>query len=98
MQPLVSLDEQEAHTFSDLRRVLEEQQEVHHLLVLMDRVLEFHDCAVWVLWIVITLEFVEVRGLGSVTVSMAEAVRVVAWRMRRVPQVSPQLLMQMDDL
>ena len=66
------------------RRVQEERREVHHPLVLIDRVLEFHDCAVWVLWIVITLESVEVRGLGSVRVSLAEVIRAVSRRTGRV--------------
>jgi hypothetical protein len=63
--------EQEVSISSDRLLVLEERLEVHHLLVLMEFViLDFHECAVWVLWIVITLEFVEVRGLGLVRVSM----------------------------
>lgn len=84
MQPLVSLDEQEASTFSDLQRVQEEQQEVHHLRRLRDLVLVFHECVQLEFRTAITPEYVEVLLLGIVMVSMVEVMRVVAWRMGHV--------------
>ena len=74
MQPLVSLDEQEASTFSDLLRVLEEQQEIHHLRRLRGLALVFHECVPQGFRIAITHEFAEVRRLGIVMVSMVEVV------------------------
>ena len=84
MPPLVSPEEQEVFISSDLLRVLEEQQEVHHLLVLMVLVPEFRDCVQQVFRTAITLEFVEVLLLGTVMVNTGEVMRVVVWRMRRV--------------
>ncbi len=69
-----SHDEQEASTFSDLLRVLGEQQEVLHLLVLMDLVLVFHDCVPQGFRIAITHEFAEVLRLGTVMGSMGGVV------------------------
>ena len=84
MQPLVSLDEQEVPTFSDLLLVLEEQQEVHHLRRLRDLALVFHECVQQGFRIAITHEFAEVLLLGIVMVSMGEVIRAVSWRMGHV--------------
>ena len=98
MPPLVSPEEPEVSTFSDLLRVLEEQQEVHHLRRLRDLVPEFHDCVPQGFKTAITLEFAEVLRLGTVMVSMGEVVRVVLIRIRRVLRMSLLLLMEMVDL
>lgn len=74
MQPLVSLDEQEVSIFSDLLQVQEEQQEVHHLLVLMDRVELFTKCVLREIWVLLILEVVEETRLGLVMVSLVEVV------------------------
>lgn len=70
MQPLVSLDEQEAHTFSDLRRVLGEQREALHLLRLLDRVVLSYESVMLECQRISMQEVVEVHLLGRVTVSM----------------------------
>ena len=77
-------DEQEVPTFSDLLRVLGEQQEVHHLRRLRGLALVFHECVPQGFRIAITHEFAEVRQLGIVMVNMEEVMRVVVIRMGRV--------------
>lgn len=66
--------EQEVSTFSDLQRVLGERREVHHLLVLMDRVELFIKCVIQEIWVLIILEVVGETRLGLVMVSLVEVV------------------------
>ena len=84
MRLLDSLGEREVSIFSDLRRVLEERLEVHHLRRLRDLALVFHECVPQGFKIAITLECVEVQRLGIVMVSMGEVMQVVVWRTGRV--------------
>ena len=74
MRLLDSHDEQEVSIFSDLLQDQEEQREVHHLLVLIDRVELFTKCVLHEIWVLIILEVVEETRLGLVMVSLVEVV------------------------
>ena len=74
MRLLDSLGERGVSIFSDLRRVLGERREIHHLRRLRDLVLVFHECVPQGFRIAITHEFAEVRRLGIVMVSTVEVV------------------------